>query len=102
MTNASASKPRIKNARMNATTICSTKSRAESCFLGGVAAGAACVLVLGGEEAVRVIEGFPKDFDAVDPAESILTNVPDFTRIGNPVYLPAKDAKRNRLARKVH
>src|SRR4051812_14389786 len=98
MTNASASSPRIRSARIRATTICSTKSRRVSFFFGassvfeGLALVVACVVV------AEVIGDGPRNTTRAEATPS-LTNVPDFPRIGNPARPHAERAHAHGPAR---
>src|SRR4051812_4655839 len=101
MTNASASKPRTRNARMKAITICSMKSRFDSFGFGAfsfsllfsVAFGLAVVRLIGGS-----FEGPGWRRTGRGPRSS---NVPDFAGVGNPVKLPAEHLQRHALPRQV-
>src|SRR5690349_16355905 len=102
ITNASASNPRIKSARMNATTIDSNVSRCDSTGLAGasVLAGEAAVGLA--RVAVRLIvwsswaqAGQKRRVGRSFP----LSNVTDFAGIGNPIKLAPEHLERKTLAR---
>src|SRR5262249_7526554 len=101
--NASASKPRIRNARISATTICSTKSRFVS---RGFTATPPARLGLGldptGAGLFNRSEGTMTTLTPTDERTTKgLPNVADFPGIGDRVKFVPEHLERHRLARQV-